>query len=78
MRTTSTSKRSNTRVAWSRSKLTSARRGAGLPWASAMSSMTSTPSMKTYGVGTRTPAACRRRIMSTSVERHDCSSCARP
>ena len=49
------------------SNIKSASRGAGLPSASMMSSMISTPSMKCRGVGTRTPAAWRRWIMSTSV-----------
>ena len=60
MRTTSRS-----RVWWwtrasSGVKLMSFRRGAASPWASQTNSISSTPSWKLCGLGTRTPAAARR------------------
>ena len=78
IRTTSRMSRPYITSADSGSNARSATRGAGSPSASSTSSISSTPSTKCSGVGTRTPAACRRWIMSTSVDFHAASSCARP
>ena len=60
MRTTAASSISKIRRATSGAYTTSPSRGAGWPSWSTTSSITSTPSMKWNGVGTRTPASLRR------------------
>ncbi len=78
MRTTSFSS-----VAWcarasSSVKATSFSRGAASPFASATSSISSTPSWKLYGRGTRTPAAASRYSASTSALCQAASCACRP
>ncbi len=71
------------RVAWcarasSALKSTSLRRGAAAPCASTTSSISSTPSWKLSGLGTRTPAAARRWSASTSALCQAASCACRP